>query len=91
MTGLAPLGRRLVSHADAAGYLALGERTLRSWVAAGRIPVVRVGRSVRFDVRDLDAFVAASKVDAAAVRVCSVPTSPSMRAVAGPKAARRVG
>lgn len=88
-SNLAPLGRRLVAQLEAAGYIGIATRTLRSWVAAGRIPVVRVGRAVRFDLRDLDAFIDAAKVDQADVRVCSMPTPPSIRAVAGPRGARR--
>ena len=59
--GSAPLGRRLVAAPAACAFLGVAPRTLRSWVALGRVPVVRIGRTVRFDVRDLEALVEAAK------------------------------
>ena len=42
----------------AAIYLSLGLRTLKTLIAAGKIPVVRVSpRRIAIDPRDLDAYV----------------------------------
>lgn len=48
----------LLSSRDAAKTLAVSERTLFSLVKEGRVKSVRVGqRCVRYDVRDLEAFI----------------------------------
>lgn len=52
----------LLSYPAAAKFLGIGQRTL--WdltVPRGPIPSVHIGRSVRFDRRDLIAFVDAQK------------------------------
>jgi excisionase family DNA binding protein len=55
----APAGPLLLKSAEAARFLAIGERTLWQWTADGKIPCVKLpgGKSVRYDVRDLIAFV----------------------------------
>jgi excisionase family DNA binding protein len=56
---------RYLSRVAAAEYLGgLCVRTLDRLAAERRIPVVRVGSRVVFDVRDLDEFAAACKVPA---------------------------
>lgn len=50
MPNIAP---RLLDAKDAAHYLGISETTLRTL----RLPVLRIGRAVRFDVKDLDAYV----------------------------------
>lgn len=40
--------------AEAAGYGAYS--TLRSWIAAGRLPAVRTGRRIKIRLEDLEAF-----------------------------------
>lgn len=47
----------LVDSPTAAGMLSISERSLWSRQASGEIPSVRIGRSVRFDIRDLVAFI----------------------------------
>jgi excisionase family DNA binding protein len=42
---------------DAAAYLAIGERTLWRLTSQHEIRAVRIGRAVRYDVRDLMAYV----------------------------------
>ncbi|MBI2524461.1 MAG: helix-turn-helix domain-containing protein [Candidatus Rokubacteria bacterium] len=57
-----PAARRLLSPDDAATYLGLGSRwAVRRLVVGGQIPVVRFAGKWRFDVRDLDAFIAAHR------------------------------
>src|SRR5262245_11999947 len=51
----------LVTASVAAQMLAISPRTLWSLTAAGKIPVVRLGRAVRYDRRDLLAFIDAAK------------------------------
>jgi len=47
-----------LSLAEAARYLAIGERTLRREVADGRVPHVRLGRRIVFPKRQLDDWLA---------------------------------
>ena len=51
----------LVTTDAAARLLGMSRRWLTGAVARGEIPAVRCGRSVRFDVRDLEAYITAHK------------------------------
>lgn len=52
---------RLLSPADAAKYLAICERKLFELSKTQRIPAVRIGRAVRYDIADLDRFILNAK------------------------------
>jgi len=52
---------RLLTVKDAAAYLAISERKLWDMSKAGEIPVVRLGRAVRYDRSDLDSFIQRAK------------------------------
>jgi excisionase family DNA binding protein len=54
-TGNPPVA--LLTLADAAKYLSVGQRTLARLTAEGKLPCVRIGRAVRYHVPDLDAFI----------------------------------
>jgi excisionase family DNA binding protein len=56
----APL-RLLLTALEAAEALAVSPRTLWGLTDRGEIPCVRLGRSVRYDVEDLRAYVASKK------------------------------
>lgn len=49
--------RLLVSPRDAAKLLSVSERTLFTLTKAGTIPVVRIGRCVRYSVTELQEWV----------------------------------
>ena len=49
--------------AGAAQYLNVGERFVRRLVAEHRINYLKVGKFVRFERRELDAFLRRSRVD----------------------------
>lgn len=51
----------LLTYAQAAERLGVSERKLRSMVANGYLPVVKIGVERRFDPTDLDAYVQAHK------------------------------
>ena len=53
---------------EACDYLKFGETTLRGLVANGTIPVVRVGRSIRFTQWALDEYLRDSESQRAEVR-----------------------
>ncbi|MBK6940942.1 MAG: helix-turn-helix domain-containing protein [Planctomycetes bacterium] len=52
---------RMLKLREVAALLAINERTVRSTIAAGRLRCVRIGRAVRIDARDLEAFIERSK------------------------------
>lgn len=51
----------LLDISKAARLLAVSVSTLYGWVWQRRIPFVKVGRALRFDPHDLDAFIEANK------------------------------
>jgi excisionase family DNA binding protein len=55
--------KRLLNIKEAAGYLATTPGSLYQKVHNGTIPYVKIGRSVRFDVNDLDKLINDNKVD----------------------------
>jgi excisionase family DNA binding protein len=54
-------GRLLLTAAEAAEALAISERTLWALTDRGEIPAIRIGRSVRYAVEDLRAWVDAQR------------------------------
>lgn len=49
-------GKRFVSTQAAADYLDVSTRSVRAWISAGRLTGYRVGRHVKLDVNELEAF-----------------------------------
>jgi excisionase family DNA binding protein len=56
-------GVRLLTVRQAAEYLGTTPATLYTKIWRREIPFIKLGRSVRFDVRDLDELIACSKVE----------------------------
>jgi excisionase family DNA binding protein len=56
-----PTTARLLRPAAAAEYLAISERKLWQLTATSRIPAIRIDRSVRYDMADLDRFILVAK------------------------------
>jgi len=54
---------RLITRDAAAAYLGMGVRTLDRLKACQAVPCIKRGRSVRFDRRELDAWIAAGCPD----------------------------
>jgi excisionase family DNA binding protein len=54
-------GAQLVGVTDAARFLSISKSTLYGWIWQRRIPFVKMGRSVRFDVRDLEQFIQSNR------------------------------
>lgn len=48
---------KLISYSEAAQILTVAEVTLRRWVSERRIPYLKIGRSVRFDIAELEAWI----------------------------------
>ena len=46
--------KRYVSIKEVAEYTSLAESTLYEWAGTGRIPSIKMGRRVLFDVHDID-------------------------------------
>ena len=51
----------LVKAPEAAAMLSIGIRTLQTLTAKGEIPRIKNGRRVRWDVRDLHAWIEANR------------------------------
>ena len=51
----------LLTPRQAAKTLAISERTLWTLTQSGEIPRLKIGSSVRYDLRDLEAFIEAKK------------------------------
>jgi excisionase family DNA binding protein len=56
---------RLLTVAQAAVYLGMTERALRTCVQRRQVPIVKRGRAVSFDVRQLDAWIDEHTIEAA--------------------------
>ncbi len=54
---------RLLKTKDAAKYLCMSEKTLWNLTNAGQVRAVRMGRLVRYDPDDLDAFIEQCKTE----------------------------
>ena len=48
--------KRAVDLARAAELTSISERTLRDWIAQGKLPAYRVGRRLRVFIEDLEAL-----------------------------------
>ena len=48
---------RLIGRREAAQYLAISDRHLWTITASGALPCIRIGRSVRYALADLDGFI----------------------------------
>ena len=57
MSSAQSTAQRLVTVKDAATYLAVSVSTLYGWVYQRRIPFVKVGRALRFEVTELENFI----------------------------------
>jgi excisionase family DNA binding protein len=53
---------QLVNASEAAQFLAVSPSTLYPWVWQRRISYIKVGRAVRFDMADLERFVAENRI-----------------------------
>jgi excisionase family DNA binding protein len=57
---------RLLTVQDAAKFLAVSTSTLYGWVWQRRIPFVKVGRALRFEIAELQKFIQANRFQARA-------------------------
>ncbi len=57
-------GQRLLDQAGTARYLGTTERHVRVLWERRELPGIKVGRLVRFDIRDIAAYIAARRVEA---------------------------
>ena len=55
-------GSPLLTDEEACNYLRIRQRQLYSWRMQGVIPFIRIGRSIRYRLRDLDSAIAAMTV-----------------------------
>ncbi len=55
--------KKLFTIREAAQYTGLSPNTLYSWVWQKKIPYVKLGKAVRFDIADLDKFIELHRVE----------------------------
>jgi excisionase family DNA binding protein len=79
---------RLLTVEEAAERLGTSVRFVRRLIAERRIAFVKVGRHVRLDPADVEAFVAASRVEVRRPTVAALPRRPATRRA--PSARRRM-
>lgn len=58
-TSPAPAQKHLLNEAEAAAFLDVSQQTLAVWRSTGRykLPFTRIGRSIRYKLADLEAFI----------------------------------
>ena len=56
--------KRLFTVLEAAEYLGLAEQTVRQWASMRKIPCVKLGTALRFDVSDLDEWIDSNRQSA---------------------------
>jgi len=56
-----PLRQRLFSIKDAATYLGFSVRSIRNLVYSRQLPIVRLGKKIFFDIKDLDLWIESNK------------------------------
>jgi excisionase family DNA binding protein len=54
--------KRLLTVQEAAQLLAVSVSTLYGWVWQRRIPFIKIGRAVRFEVADLEKFIQGNRI-----------------------------
>ncbi|MGB5759742.1 MAG: helix-turn-helix domain-containing protein [Acidimicrobiales bacterium] len=57
------MSKNLLDVDEAAAHLSVTPRFIRRLVAQRRVPYLKVGRFIRFDVSDLDAWLDACRVE----------------------------
>ena len=67
MDGSSPL----LTDEEACQYLRIRQRQLYAWRMAGIIPFIRIGRSIRYRIQDLDAAIESMRVTVQATNVRS--------------------
>jgi excisionase family DNA binding protein len=56
-------GKRLLTTDEAATYIGVSPETLRLWASQRRlIPIIKIGKLVRYDVLDLDDFILSQRI-----------------------------
>jgi excisionase family DNA binding protein len=55
------LGNRLLTSREAARYLGISERHLWAITARGDLPCIKLGRTVRYAIEDIEAYLKRSK------------------------------
>ena len=51
----------VMNYRGLSAYLKFAQGTLRHWVMQGKIPHIKIGRSVRFDKKQIDAWLEENK------------------------------
>ena len=82
---------RLLTVEEAATRLGTSVRFVRRLIAEQRIAYVKVGRHVRLDPADVEAFIAASRIEVRSSSVAALPRRQPATRRASSAARRRAG
>ena len=55
--------KRYISIKELSEYSSLSQKTLYEWAGTGRLPAIKLGRRVLFDLEDIDRLLASLKRD----------------------------
>jgi len=55
------INKRYASIKEVSAYTSLAESTLYEWAGTGRIPSIKIGRRVLFDLQDIDKVMASMR------------------------------
>ncbi len=56
-------GSRYVGIKCLAQYIGFKESTIRDWVRFGKVPFLRIGKGIRFDLKRIDAWLEEKQVE----------------------------
>jgi excisionase family DNA binding protein len=54
--------KRFLSPKELSEYIGLAEQTIYHWVYEKKIPYHKIGRLIKFDIKEIDEFIAKLKV-----------------------------
>jgi len=75
--------QRLLTVEEVSRYLAVSVSTVYGWVWQRRIPFVKLGRALRFDLSDLEAFVETNKEHAKSRSLRAGGAAPNAATICG--------
>lgn len=73
-------GCPLLTDQEACNHLRIRQRQLYTWRMQGAIPFIRIGRSVRYRLSDLEAAIDAQRVVMTGAGNCRKPANPDQTA-----------
>lgn len=54
--------KRLFNIEELAEYIAVPKGTIYNWISQRKLPFVKIGRRVKFDIKDIDEWIESKKI-----------------------------